>query len=400
LFKSFTSTLKKADPSIIILPFRVSKQHYSSISTVKQIQAIDDNKISQFFKSYHQKQLYSLSGFFHISSQLSFNDLYKHPIIEEWLDSYHYFMRLCPSQNEEMVQIGALCYGSIFLFREDLKQAILAHPQWTPTDPMSSLIFDIYVRDFKTPGKKTKMLFLSAERSKQNEVSSLLKSIYDGTKKSYQNGAMMLFLTLSEISTSSSDLRKKIVFNHEKFLEEETLFCIGGFHKLNSSILLKNGQTVTLRTLLKSIPASNGMSRPQLFQQAEPNHEAMVTIVTFQAQDRELFLARIRQVIAEGESEKVFIDDNEGIWFGGVNKQKSCHTNIIPKHTNRASMEYVSHINRIMNSPPKKRVHTPSTVKWGGGIPTSSCTSSPNHSVTQNIATPSNEFVHSLQNFV
>jgi len=88
------------------------------------------------------------------------------------------------------------------------------------------------------------MLFVSAECSKQNEVSSLLKSIYDGTKKSYQNGAMMLFLTLSEISTSSSDLRKKIVFNHEKFLEEETLFCIGGFQNLNSSILLKNGQTL------------------------------------------------------------------------------------------------------------------------------------------------------------
>jgi hypothetical protein len=48
-----------------------------------------------------------------------------------------------------------------------------------------------------------------------------------------------------------------------------------------------------------------------------------------------------------------------------------------------------------MNSPPKKRVHTPSTVKWGGGIPTSSCTSSPNHSVTQNIPTPPNGFAHS-----
>jgi len=236
------------------------------------------------------------------------------------------------------------------------------------------------------------MLFISAECSKQNEVSTLLKSIYDGTKKSYPYGAMMLFLPLSEISTLSSDLRKKIIFNHEKFLGEETLFCIGGFHNLNSSILLKNGQTVSLRTLLKSLPASNGMSRPQLFQQAEPNHGAMVTIVTFQAQDRDLVLAHqatledeIRQVIAEGESEKVFVDDNEGVWFGGVNKQKTGRMNIIPKHTNKASIEYVSHINHIMNSPPKKRVHTPSTGKWGGGIPTSSCTSSPNYSVLRNI---------------
>jgi hypothetical protein len=66
LFKSFTSTLKKANSSVIILPFQASKQHYLLLSTLKHIQAVNDNKISQFFKSYHQKQLYSLSGYFHI----------------------------------------------------------------------------------------------------------------------------------------------------------------------------------------------------------------------------------------------------------------------------------------------------------------------------------------------
>jgi hypothetical protein len=110
-----------------------------------------------------------LSGYVHFSSQLSFNDLYKHPIIEEWLDSYRYFMHLCPSQNEEMVQISVICYGSIFLFCEDLKQAILAHPQWTPTDPTSSPIFDIYVGDFNTPGKKKQKCF-SCLQSAQNKM--------------------------------------------------------------------------------------------------------------------------------------------------------------------------------------------------------------------------------------
>ena len=37
LFKLFTSTLKKVDPSINILPFHSSKQHYSSLITKKQI---------------------------------------------------------------------------------------------------------------------------------------------------------------------------------------------------------------------------------------------------------------------------------------------------------------------------------------------------------------------------
>jgi len=36
---------------------------------------------------------------------------------------------------------------------------------------------------------------------------------------------------------------------------------------------------LSIRLLLKSIPASAGMSRPQLFQQAEPNPAGVVTIV-------------------------------------------------------------------------------------------------------------------------
>jgi hypothetical protein len=67
------------------------------------------------------------------------------------------------------------------------------------------------------------------------------------------------------------------------------------------------------------------MSSPQLFQQAEHNLSAVVTIVTFQPQDRELVMARqslleaeIHQVIATGEESNVFLDDIKGIWFGGV----------------------------------------------------------------------------------
>jgi hypothetical protein len=131
-----------------------------------------------------------------------------------------------------MIQISSLCYGSIFMFHDDLKQAIISHPQWTPSDPKSPPIFDIYVGVFNTPDKKTKMLFVSAKRSKQEEVSNLFESIYNGTKKSYPNGAIMLFLPLSEISNSSSDLCKKIVFNHDKIIGDETLFCLGGFFRI------------------------------------------------------------------------------------------------------------------------------------------------------------------------
>jgi hypothetical protein len=97
-------------------------------------------------------------------------------------------------------------------------------------------------------------------------------------------------------------------------------------------ILLSTGNKVSLKTLLKSIPASTGMSRPQLFQHLEPNISGVVTMVTFQKQDIPLVLARqnsleveIRQIIVDGKEDKLFIDTAEGIWFGGVSKTKTGH---------------------------------------------------------------------------
>ncbi len=92
-------------------------------------------------------------------------------------------MRLCPSQNEEMVPIGALCYSNTLIFRDDLKKAITSHPLGTPSETSPHPIFNIYVSDFNAPIKETKMLFVSFEKSQQEEVSSIFKAIYDGTKK-------------------------------------------------------------------------------------------------------------------------------------------------------------------------------------------------------------------------
>jgi hypothetical protein len=56
LFKSFTATLHNADSSVVFLPYQASKQHYSSITNLKQIQAVDQSRLLQFFKPYHMKQ--------------------------------------------------------------------------------------------------------------------------------------------------------------------------------------------------------------------------------------------------------------------------------------------------------------------------------------------------------
>jgi hypothetical protein len=40
------------------------------------------------------------------------------------------------------------------MYREDLKEAILSHPLWTPTDPSKPPIFDLFISDFISNGKK------------------------------------------------------------------------------------------------------------------------------------------------------------------------------------------------------------------------------------------------------
>jgi hypothetical protein len=185
---------------------------------------------------------------------------------------------------------------------------------------------------------------------------------------------MMVFIPISDLYNSSQAFRAKLQFNHEKYIGDETFFCIGGFNNLNNSVLLKNGNTISLCLLLKSIPATEGMSRPQLFQQVEPNNGATVTIVTFQNQDKEFVIARqetleeeIRNVIAPGQELQVFVNDIKGIWFGGVNKNRNGIKLSSFSHKNKEEAEYTAHINRIMNSPPKKRVLN--RPNWGGGIP-------------------------------
>jgi hypothetical protein len=63
-------------------------------------------------------------------------------------------MKICQSQAEEMVQIGVLCYSSIFTFWDDLKQAIIKHHQWMPVSLENPPIFDIYIGELNSSSKK------------------------------------------------------------------------------------------------------------------------------------------------------------------------------------------------------------------------------------------------------
>jgi hypothetical protein len=219
-----------------------------------------------------------------MSSTLSFDQIHNILSIDEWLDTYNYYIKLFPSQTKEIMKIGAMCYSNLFMYREDLKAAILSHPVWILQNSLHPPIFDLFISEFIANGKKTKMIFMSTEQSKAQETVTLFKQLYDGRPKTYPNGYMMLFILLLEGHQPTPEFHSKVLFNHLKFLGDEAAFSIGGFQDLKSIIKLKIGNMVLLGILIESIPASAGMTQPQLFQHVEPSISSIVTMVTSQKQ--------------------------------------------------------------------------------------------------------------------
>ncbi len=62
----------------------------------------------------------------------------------------------------------------------------------------------------------------------------------------------------------------------------------------------------------------------------------------------------IRAVLEEGESTKVFLNEEEGIWFGGHVRKRNGKP-ITLSVPNKADLEYIKQAETMMNNPPKKR---------------------------------------------
>jgi hypothetical protein len=265
-----------------------------------------------------------------------------------------------------MIPIGILCYSSPFLNREDLKQAIQSHPSWQVDPTEHPPIFDIYLGDFLSSGKKTKMLFVSGEKSKQDDLILQFKTLYDGSQKAYPNGSLMLFIPLTDGTLTLNIYREKIFFNHERKVGDETVVSIGGLQDLKTLIRIKgSSQEITIRTLLKSLPASPGMTTAQLLIHAEANHADIVTMGVYNRADHSHILARqstleqeLRSIIEPGEEAKIFQDLNDGIWFAGGFHQRNGRI-ITSRHPSKQELDNATRINKILQSPPKKR---------GGGL--------------------------------
>ena len=224
------------------------------------------------------------------------------------------------------------------------------------------------------------MIFVTGERSKQEEIREVFKLIYDGTPKSYPCGEMMLFIPTRNGEQYSNEQREKFIYNHEQYLGEEEIMAIHGLQDLNTQVLLKGGKSTSIRTLLKSMPATAGMSRSTLFQVVDPNAGQTCTIVSFQKCDRsyvekrkETLEKELRAVLAPGESENVFQSDEDGIWFGGHVRVRNGKP-IALSVPHKADLEYIQRAESRLKTPTSKRAIAATTTNHHYSRPPSQIT--------------------------
>ncbi len=164
---------------------------------------------------------------------MTLDDILQQHNIAECLSTFQYSIKLCKSQDEEMSLIGALWYGFLFLYHEDLLLHIIAHPHWVDLKQgcEKPILLDLVVKPFRGSSKSVHMIFVRAEHSKNEEARNVLQEIYDGSKKPYPRGDMLFFIPFwSKLEDyTHKHQRDKFIFNHEKYLGEEDCIAIFGF---------------------------------------------------------------------------------------------------------------------------------------------------------------------------
>ncbi len=103
------------------------------------------------------------------------------------------------------------------------------------------------------------------------------------------------------------------------------------------------------------------MTQPLLFQHFDANSSKLIHMAVFQKIDTEYILAckstleaELRQIIAPGDVNKIFLNPEEGLWFGNVQQNKKGLA-VRTAQLTKTGQEYANRVSSILKSPPKKR---------------------------------------------
>jgi hypothetical protein len=261
LFNSFVKSIKSADQTAKIQPIRSDAKIYP-LSTTDQINSLEQVGLYNYFKPYKRSQK-TISGDFHVSTKLSFEDLKDHPAFNTWLmhNGYNVLYNAC--QTADMVKIGFLTRVRGFTFRGDLQEYIMGSEEWKATP----FHFRSYFDAFTVRNKTAHVLMIDIDRPNIETAILFFQQWYNGTLTNSPNKLPYMFWPLFKKSYTDEE-RLKIITDHSHHVGSDNVIGLTGLQPLDTLVKLANGMYTTIRLLLLSIPTP-GTSTGQLFLQVE-----------------------------------------------------------------------------------------------------------------------------------
>ncbi len=102
LFKTFLTNAKKTDKSLVVLPVDSTKQHLTPLTSQKQIENLSPNQLRLYFSSWFKDQHHSISGFVHLYTVLTVEELQTELPLAEWLQTFQYSIKA--------LDVSAFCF--------------------------------------------------------------------------------------------------------------------------------------------------------------------------------------------------------------------------------------------------------------------------------------------------
>ncbi len=353
LFKSFAKCLKTTDHTIQILPIR-SDLKVHSVHTTDQINRLEEVGLPTYFKPYKKTQQH-ISGDYHITSELAFENLRDHKNVQTWLIQHGYSMLWSNCQTSDMVKIGFLSRVRSFTFRDDLQSFITASSEWK-AQPFQ---FRMYFDAFTAKGQTAYVLMIDVERPKIELGTHFFQMWYNGNKRFSPNCIKYLFLPIYRKSYTDSE-RLKIIADHEHHVGNNSVVAMKGLKSLDTLVPLANGVYTTIRRLLLSIPSPN-TTTGQLFAQVERQPVENWMLCCFYTSDAEkvtLKLASLedslKKAVPQDQWSSLFIDEY-GLTFTGQVAPLSKKKTRLPRQDSPQTAAYVQQSFNNLHTPTPKR---------------------------------------------
>ncbi len=340
---------------VSILPIQKDSKA-SPLSSTHQINELSLAGAKIFFKA-SKPNSGSLAGDFHLTTTLSFDELSSHPKLSIWMTLQGYYMVLCSCQSPDMVRIGFLSRVRLFVWREDMVEAIKSIVEWDK-NPFQFHLYPGSI-SFNKKGVMAPDLMVAVKRDQIKNGLDFFCSVFDGESPLSPCSIPYLFLTLYQNQLTDSE-HHQIIEDANLHIGQVSLVHLHGFKGMDCLVTLHQGIAIRLRTLLLRLRTAKSS---KLFLQIEREADLALIVCAFHTVDTELTMSsmsnlssHLRQCIMESHYDKAFLHQDYTnsaltrsipIKKGKVTVSSKPIPMDIQEHTSSALSKMVSH-------PPKR----------------------------------------------